>query len=479
VEIQLPRPRPWWRRWLRRILVTLLLALIGIGFRFYFRHRKVVTELEQALAALDRDEPGWRLKDVEAARAAVPDSENGALCVVETVRLLPQKWPPEQFDRQFTDLPPPEQLSPAAYAELCKELDGLRPALDEARKLATRPDGRHKITYLRNTLNTLLKDQSEVRGVTQLLTYDVLRQAQAADMKAALASCRAALNAGRSLGDEPLAISQLLRTSAVLSACQSVERALAQGEPAADDLAEVQRELEREADYPALLVAMRGERALMHEMFDAMESGDVTFSQVGGNANTPRSWKEVLFGWLMRDNLRAEHPTYLTLATHRVAEVRLPPPDQAAAERAFAAEVRALPKQAIFTRLLLPAVEKLGVAERRRLAVLRCTAVCLAAERFRKARAAWPESLDKLVPAQLAAVPLDPFDGQPLRYRRTEDGVVVYSVGPDGEDNGGTFDRKEALRPGTDMGHRLWDVKLRRQPPRPAPPAPKDQPEAP
>jgi len=51
----------------------------------------------------------------------------------------------------------------------------------------------------------------------------------------------------------------------------------------------------------------------------------------------------------------------------------------------------------------------------------------------------WPESLDELIPEFVAAIPADPFDPQEaaLRYRLTEEGYVLYSVGTDGEDDGG------------------------------------------
>ena len=42
-----------------------------------------------------------------------------------------------------------------------------------------------------------------------------------------------------------------------------------------------------------------------------------------------------------------------------------------------------------------------------------------------------------MVPAYLPAEPLDPFDGRALRFHRRERGYVVYSIGGDGEDNGG------------------------------------------
>lgn len=78
-------------------------------------------------------------------------------------------------------------------------------------------------------------------------------------------------------------------------------------------------------------------------------------------------------------------------------------------------------------------------------ATLQLVSTALALERFRLARAAYPASLDELVPALLAGRPLDPLDGQPLRYRLRADGTyLLYSVGADGRDDGGDDRRKLA-----------------------------------
>jgi len=104
--------------------------------------------------------------------------------------------------------------------------------------------------------------------------------------------------------------------------------------------------------------------------------------------------------------------------------------------------------------------------------LLRCTVIALAAERYRQACKKWPDSLDKLCPRFLASVPLDPFDGEPLRYRRFEDGMVIYTTGYDGVDNGGNVDRNPSdPQSDADIGVRLWDAAKRRQLPRAKPPA--------
>lgn len=48
-----------------------------------------------------------------------------------------------------------------------------------------------------------------------------------------------------------------------------------------------------------------------------------------------------------------------------------------------------------------------------------------------------PESLESLVPVYLSTVPQDPYSGEPLVYRRTPDGYLLYSVGPNRTDDGG------------------------------------------
>ncbi len=473
-QTEAPR-RPWWRRWLRRTVTTLLLVLIGVGARFGWRHYQSVTALEEAVAALDREEPGWRLKDIEAARARVPDGENGALIVIATAARLPRVWPSQEFADPFAKVTAPEQLDEATFGRLRRELDGLRPAVEEARKLATRPNGRYPITWARPPIATLLPNLQDARRVTQLLSYDAMRHARAGDVKPALASCRAALNAGRSVGDEPLAISQLVRIACVAVACQSAERALSQGEAPDDELLALQRLLGHEAAFPALLVVTRGERTVTHETLEAVEAGDTSLREVLGTGPRLEGLRKWAFGWYLRDRFRADHPRLLELMTRRVREAQLPPHEQIAAEQAFAAEARALPQDALAARTFLPALDKFAAAERRRLAQVRCLIAALAAERYRLAHGAWPEALDGLVPAELTEVPLDPFDGQPLHYRRTPEGVVVYSVGEDGKDDGGKVRAEENRQP-ADVGWRLWDVKHRRQPTRPKEKAP-DAPE--
>jgi len=70
---------------------------------------------------------------------------------------------------------------------------------------------------------------------------------------------------------------------------------------------------------------------------------------------------------------------------------------------------------------------------------IRSAQVALAVERYRLQHAnALPGALTDLVPEFLNAIPADPFDGQPLRFKPLPaKGYVIYSVGKDRKDDDG------------------------------------------
>jgi hypothetical protein len=64
-----------------------------------------------------------------------------------------------------------------------------------------------------------------------------------------------------------------------------------------------------------------------------------------------------------------------------------------------------------------------------------------------------PTSLETLVPEFLSAVPVDYMDGKPIKYRLNDDGsFTLYSVGEDGQDDGGEL----SLPPEVKTTRDLW-----------------------
>jgi hypothetical protein len=75
--------------------------------------------------------------------------------------------------------------------------------------------------------------------------------------------------------------------------------------------------------------------------------------------------------------------------------------------------------------------------EFRTLADWRIIRTMVALRRYEQEHGAYPDTLERLVPDYLAAIPVDPFGGGLLRYRRQATSYVVYSVGLNLRDDGG------------------------------------------
>jgi hypothetical protein len=458
------------RRWGCLIASVTVAAALLLGTYIYLGARGEKA-LRDAVAETDQLDPDWRLADLEAKRARPSDPDNSAFQVQAVRRLLSQGWSESaKPDGPFRDPVPPEaQLNAPQIEVLRTELGKVARARDEARTLADMPGGYFLINWSPDAISTLMPGLQEAREVANLVHDDALLRAQEKDADGALRSVRAGVNAGRSAGDMPGAVPQLVRIACVDQSVRTLERVLAQGEPSADALEALQRLLEDEDRHPYLLVMTRGERAGMDRFASWLEENPGRLGSLGDMAGVSKEGGPLLLLRLPGE-VQREHAALLRHMNEAVKVAQLPEPRQRQRLEELEAAAREQPP---LVALLAPAVSKVAAATQREHALLRCAVVMLAAERYRRRQERWPESPQALVDGGLLkGVPADPYTGTPIRLKRLPDGLVIYAVGPDGVDNGGNLDRKRTAEAGTDAGVRLWDVARRRQPA--LPPRPKE-----
>ncbi len=91
----------------------------------------------------------------------------------------------------------------------------------------------------------------------------------------------------------------------------------------------------------------------------------------------------------------------------------------------------------ILVKLLLVAVDKIYDAnDRREQNALNFRVACALAA-YKADNGRYPDTLDALKPKYLPTIPLDSFSGEPLIYQPDATGYLLYSVGINGEDEGG------------------------------------------
>jgi hypothetical protein len=308
-------------------------------------------------------------------------------------------------------------------------------------------------------------------------------------LDAALSGVRAILNVARSTGDEGLDTTGLVRNAIRSIAVGQIERVLAQGQPGADALAATQRLVELELAEPLLATLVRGERAYFDFLIEQWETGslsnedmgllfeDVAGKFQGGPQKTTPTGNEALDKWLHHyfaiDWGRHDFADILRYHT-RLAVAAAQPPDTRSSAWNEDEKGRAELRPGVRNAAIVDVWQFVIESHQRCEAQLAAAATALAAERFRQDQGRWPASLRELVPAYLSEVPIDLFDGQRLRLKRVDDGLVIYSVGKDGEDNGGDVHPQldQMKWQPDDVGLKLWDADKRRQPAPPKRPKP-------
>jgi hypothetical protein len=450
----LPVARKSRRRW--RLIGAFALLLIATPFAYHFvagwlRDR----ELEQIYREMDAEDPHWRWPDLIAQiPAPPPDDRNAAVQLLKVCDLL-KKTPFNAVAKKTKSRDNRARMS----ADQVQVLRGAFSRLDanavnEARKLKDMPEGCMAIKPAENPLQIANPRANEKVAVMRLLQHDAMLRGHDGDLNGAVESCQALLLAANASNDDPTLMTQLIRSHSQELAVNAIERTLGQGDVSDKYLKQLQAALTREAESQGLYQSMRGERAFIHAEYMMFRDGKITDAKLleamDYDNRIPKPFRYLFPSAFVRN-----YPERLRWQNELVRATKLPEEAQTEAFRKLEEKVRTnLGASPSYGFILGPAKDLKATQTR-----LRCAIAAVAAERYRlKHEKTWPRGLDDIVKeGLLKEMPKDPYDGKPLRFKRTPTGVVVYSVGPDMIDNGGKFAPANPPAAGTDIGFELWD----------------------
>jgi hypothetical protein len=171
---------------------------------------------------------------------------------------------------------------------------------------------------------------------------------------------------------------------------------------------------------------------------DAMNRGKMTNSITGGYTPRISPWWPV-FNFSQTKALFAEEDNrLLQAATHHFNEAKLPSLDSSQPGVARLILSGNATGQILYY-MAMPAVIPSLATKSKGDTQLQATRTILALRAYQLTNGKLPSDLNALVPEFLDAVPVDDFDGQPLRY--SLDRKIVYSVGQNLKDDGGNDSR--------------------------------------
>jgi hypothetical protein len=262
---------------------------------------------------------------------------------------------------------------------------------------------------------------SDVRHSTQLLRLAAALHADEGNTDAAVACIRDGLHLAESLKGEPLLIAYLVRIACHGLQLQGLERVLSEAALTDGQLTELSDELAAVRRSVDLVEALAGERCFM---LDCLRDPSLTPGAGGRTLLLPG----------MRGRTMVD---VLDFMSDIIEAATLPVSARRARFQEIERELDGLSFLHAMIKTVAPAILRAAELDLRFRAGLDMAHTALAIERYRLVAGDLPQELAQLVPDHLDQVPIDPFDGRPIRYRRTDPGYLLYSVWEDGQDDDG------------------------------------------
>jgi hypothetical protein len=381
-------------------------------------------------------------RELNAWYEAVDPAENAALVWLDGISKLDpplEKNKPRPWDR-ITLPTRGKRLDAAQLKEAEPLLAQNKEALALFRKAAALKKSRYPVD-LNQSIYADLSHLTPLKAAGQFLRLESLVHASSNRSGEAAESILAILGAGRSLAQEPVLISQLVRAALCSIAVISTERALNLVPFTETQLASLQAGF-AEMETPDIAYrALIGERANSATIMNSPNQITPPVHESEGQENMQGMHDVVsspvtrLTGFFQRDL-----GFFLDAMATNIAFSKLPDPEKFKTRtNADAMDLRARRGYYILSSLLLPALSKTFERDADHRARARVAQTAMAVERYRLAnQGKLPPKLNALVPKFLSAELVDPFDGETVRYVTKAAGYVVYSVGPDGTDDEGT-----------------------------------------
>jgi hypothetical protein len=294
---------------------------------------------------------------------------------------------------------------------------------------AARKGGRARFpTRFSDGLMMLLPHAQQIRSASRLLALETSVAAHRGRRDVAVESIMAMFAAERSLEQEPLVVSQLVRIALGSMARDRLLWLSSSVELSDEQVARFDVELTGNDYQQSMRRALVGMRFMGIQAFASPASMGTEGPRMGLALTRP-SDERIYLEFMAQIVAAAGNNTWLD----RHGAVSQAESQVMQLENHLAGKLR-FPVTLWMAPSMRPSLEATSRAEANRDA----TRVVVAIERFRRAQGRLPSKLDELVPTYFASLPQDPFTGGSLQYRVDPDEYVVYSVGSNGVDDGGT-----------------------------------------
>jgi hypothetical protein len=183
-----------------------------------------------------------------------------------------------------------------------------------------------------------------------------------------------------------------------------------------------------------LAAGFRGERVMFVEAGRYFTTGGL---RNFGSMFEWKSWWDNLGLWTIRPLAKRDIRSSLPVFDFLEAEAKVPYYQSRDILRVRFEQLKKRPWYAFASKTLIGDFEGVYMKVAQVESLMLASRTGLACRLYKSRTGSYPERLEELVPALLPAVPIDPFTGKPLVFRREGEGFIVYSLGSNQKDDGG------------------------------------------
>jgi len=414
--------------------VVLAFALAYVALLVYANQA-----VENAHAALDAD--GRPMKLEQIIPAEIPDANNAAL-VYEAVilKLKAEKLGEESLLEKLASLAEEilgqteevldENSSERARNEFWElsQTKIISDALEALQRGTAKPDCRFNLDYSKG-FEMEFGPFVELMNLSDVLCAYARGQAEDGNVTASWDVAISALRFADAYRDEPLLISQLVRSTQFSEAVEAIQGLTKNSLPTKPQFEHLDRSLERFDTIGPLVASLDGERLLMADpAFSNLESLASGLAEPDTSALDRLGMSFHLYSPF----LKLDHATYLNFIRESTALFAQP---YSTSDGDFENDALGdLPWYAILTAMVAPSFSQAKIAGVSMIARARITRVGLAVLKHKEEKGAYPETLSDLGKGEW----IDPFTGKSLVYKTSPSGFLVYCFGENQVDDNGT-----------------------------------------
>jgi hypothetical protein len=410
------------------VLLAIIAAVLVVRAVLNFTEGR---RLARTLADLKADGVPLTVRDLVSP---CPEGENGAPLWKAAEELYAFegediKLSNEVYQNLIRNTPVAAEKWPA----IARLIEKNRKVLDLIPEVAGKPCFQYGDTGVKSWEKKIPNAIKMIRAV-RLLGFDALLSAEKGDLQGALDRLRVGLRFAPKIAEERTLITYLIAVADMKACLFFLNKSVSEREVRAELLLPVLADLgDSQIKHWKTLMrnSIRGERVLFMDV--GLPPSAATLQQAFGG----KAWTERFYYWLLsplvKRDISQNLPKYAELETRALSSYY----QTRDFWEPYQDHLHGLPWYAIVTKNVLPEMEASFMKVATLDALILTARTGLACRIFKSRTGEYPENLEALVPGLLTEVPVDPFTGNPLVYRREGKGFLVYSLGSNLKDDGG------------------------------------------